>query len=314
MKHTRLGLIRLALWSLTCVPWIAQSAPVSVHEHRSVNPQSVVDLTAVSGALEVQGWDKAEIDVSGTLGVDAERLDIAQNAGDVAIRVVAKSGTVHGRWNWNWIWPGSSNNAADRSHLVIKVPRGAALKAHLTSADLAVSDLGGDQELQSVSGALRVTSVGDVRLRTVSGDIQLAAAPSSRVVQITTVSGDTSITGAATGEVSIESVSGDVHVHAGTLHRATFQTVSGDVQGAFGLVADGRVTAESVSSDVRLHFAGQWPPAEYDLSSLSGAVSTCTGRQATRDGSGHRLSFREAAATGRIHVTTKSGNVALCDR
>ena len=143
--------------------------------------------------------------------------------------------------------------------LVIRVPKGGSLMAHLVSADLHVSGIAGSQELQTVSGDIESNASGEVRLRSVSGNVHLEAAASSRMIQVSTVSGDVTLGGVASGELSFQSVSGNGHLRGGVFQRVYLKTVSGDLSTTLGLTPEGRFEAESVSGDVSAHFAGGLP-------------------------------------------------------
>jgi len=280
----------------------AEAVNKSVAEHRSAEGVTQVEVIDPSGVVTVQGWDKAELDVTGNLGGEVERLDIQQAGSTITVRVVSKTLGLHIAWG--------------KTALTVKVPKGVALRAQLVSADLHVEGLGGAQELQSVSGDIHSTAAADARIRTVSGDVRLDVLPSSKLVQLSTVSGDALVSGGGTGEFSFQSVSGDAHVKAGLLSRVALKTVSGDVAIASGLTPEGRLEAESVSGNLRADFSGGLPPADYDISSLSGDLSTCDGRKGAHQGfgPGSRLAFRQGAASARVHIDTKSGDVTLCGR
>ncbi len=297
------------LWIVAAVLVTASAygaaAVKTVSEHRAVDAAAQVELIDTAGRIEVQGWDKPELEVSGTLGAEAERLEITQNGVRSTVRVVGKGiAGIHFGWG-----------DAVATHLVVKMPKGGSLKAQVTSTDLRIQGLLGNQELQTVSGDITTAAAAETRIRTVSGDLHLDAAPTARLTQLSTVSGDATVTGGA-GEFSFQSVSGDAHLKMGLLNRVNLKSVSGDLDATLGLSGDGRLEAETVSGDVQVSFAGALPPADYEVSSLSGDLSTCQGRKATQEGygPGSRLVFREGAATARVRIDTKSGDVTLCSR
>lgn len=292
--------LRAAAVCAVSLPAIAAS--VAVNERRVVDSRAVIEILDTAGHVAVQGWDKAEVEVTGTLGSEADHVELTESAGHLTLRVVGKGGGMH----WTMGQSGTQ--------LSVKVPAGASLIGRLTSADLTVGGVTGNQDMQSVSGDLSLAAASDVRVRTVSGDVHVTAASTSRAISVSTVSGDATLTGGG-GELSFESVSGDAHINAGTLSRVGLKSVSGDMNVSLGLTADGHLDGESVSGHITLHFTGALPPADYDASTISGDLSTCTGRKGARQGynpSSH-LAFREGAATGRVRLTTKSGDISLCN-
>jgi hypothetical protein len=310
MKALRLAssLARTALLLAAACPALSlAAAPRSIDEHRAVDPHAQVEVINVAGRVDVVGWDKPELAVSGTLGGGVERLDITTAGMRTTVRVVTHGlAGIHFGWN---------PTAPDEARLVVHVPTGASLSTQLVSADLNVSGVGGNQEIQTVSGDVVATVQRDVRVRTVSGDVKLTAGTESRLMEIQTVSGDLTVDGGG-GEVGINTVSGDGTLHLGNATRFKVKTVSGDFNVGLALAADGRFDAESISGDLRVDFAGALPPAEYDLQTFSGDLETCTGRKGTREGfgPGNRLNFREGAGTARVRIDTKSGDVRLCTR
>ena len=287
------------------LPGAAGAATRTVDEHRPAEAAGQVEIQNVAGRVEVVGWDKPEVAVNGTLGGDVERLDIASAGSRTTVRVVMHES--HGV-SFGWHGGGEAN-------LVVHVPARSSLTTTLVSADVSVTGVAGDQELHTVSGSVTASAQHEVRVNTVSGDVHLTAGPESRRIEVSTVSGDLSVSGGA-GELTVTTVSGDGTLTVGALSRAHVKTVSGDFTITADLATDGRLEAESVSGDFRINFAGAIPPAVFDLQSFSGDLSTCFGRKAAHEGygPGSRLSFQEGAGSARVRVDTKSGNVTLCNK
>ena len=285
---------------------VARAAGVrSVDEHRPADPHGQVEITNVSGRIEVEGWDKPEVEVSGTLGPDVERLDIDSSGSRTSVRVVPSDSR-------HW---GIRLHESGDAMLTVHVPQGSDLSASLVNSDIRVHDLQGDQELQTVSGEVKSVAARDVRVHTVSGDVHLSAGRDSGQVEIGTVSGDIDLDGGQ-GEISINTVSGSSKLVLGTLTRAHFKSVSGDYEIVAGLTPDGHIEAESVSGDFQIDFVDKLPPAEFDLQSFSGDLKTCFGQKGEheRHGPGSRLSYREGAGTARVRIDTNSGDVTLCSK
>ena len=292
---------------LAMLAWAASAGAATrpVDEHRPADATGLVEIQNVAGRVEVVGWDKAEVAVTGTLGAGVERLDFTSAGSHTTVHVV-----MHETAGINIGW----HNGGD-ANLVVHVPSGSSLTASLVSADLTVAGIAGNQEVNTVSGDMRLSAQRDVRIVTVSGDVQLTAGPESRRIDIRTVSGDLTVSGGA-GELKVKTVSGDGSLSLGTLTRAQVNTVSGDFTVGAGLAADGRFEAESVSGDFRIDFTGGAPPAVYELQSFSGDLSTCFGHKASHEGygPGSRLNFQEGAGSAHVRVDTKSGDVTLCSK
>jgi DUF4097 and DUF4098 domain-containing protein YvlB len=277
-----------------------------IDEHRAADAQGQVEVSDVSGRISVLGWDKAEVAVTGSASANVDRVDIESSGKRTTVRVVLKEGQKS-----HWEWSGKDGD----SDLTVHVPRASSLSVSLVSADLSVSDVQGNQEIVTTSGDVHSTAARELRVRSVSGDLQLTAGADSKVIEVNTVSGDVHLTGGG-GDVSVQTVSGDGLLSLGTASRARLKSVSGDFSLTTGLAPDGRLEAESISGDFKVHFTGGVPPAEFDLQSFSGDLTTCFGGQATHErfGPGSRLSYKEGAGTARVRIDTKSGDVSLCTK
>jgi DUF4097 and DUF4098 domain-containing protein YvlB len=275
----------------------------SIDQHQAADPQGQVDVNDVSGRIEVVGWDRPEVGVTGVISEDIDRVDLTAAGSRTTVRVVSKK-TLGLHFGW-----GDSGE----TRLVVHVPKASSVSTTLVSADVSVRGVDGNQEIQTVSGDVDSVAVRDVRVRTVSGDVHLAAG-ASKSLEVGTVSGDLKVTGSAGGEVTINTVSGDGTLVLGTANHLRLKTVSGSFHVTTGLASDGSLEAESVSGDFIVEFTGAPPPADYDIETFSGDVTTCFGRKATHEGygPGSRLNFRDGAGTARIRIDTKSGDVSLC--
>lgn len=310
MKRLGIRSVLPAAAALTLATFLAQPAAASlrrpIDEHRPADAQGQVELVVVSGHIDVVGWDKAEIAVTGTLGEHVDKVDINTAGARTTIRVVLKE---HEGVHLDW------GNKSGDAELIVHVPRGNSLKVSLVSADLGVSEVQGNQEVQSVSGDLNIAASREVRIGTVSGDVHLTAGSDSKLLDVGTVSGDVHMTGGG-GDVTINTVSGDGMVSIGTASRLHVKTVSGDFRISTGLTADGRFDAEAISGDFGIEFTSGVPPAEFDVQSYSGDISTCFGQKPVKEryGPGSRLAYKEGAGTARVKVDTKSGEVSICTK
>jgi DUF4097 and DUF4098 domain-containing protein YvlB len=291
----------LAALAVASLPALAAAGlPRSVDQKLPADPQGRIEISNVAGRIEVQGWDRAEIAVSGSLGADVERLEFTSAGGRAEVRVVLPR-------NGRYVDDGDAD-------LVIRVPARSAVTASVVSADLVSRGVVGRQEIQTVSGDVEADVTGDARVSSVSGDVRLDATGSGRL-ELRTVSGNLAVGGAAGGEVQVNTVSGDARLAFGTLGRARFGSVSGNLTVDTALTPDARFEAESVSGDVTVRLVGK-PAGEFDVETLSGEIDNCFGPKPVEPkyGPGSSLSFREGQGTASVRIETKSGNVELCRR
>jgi hypothetical protein len=275
-------------------------ASTSVEQHRPANPQGMVEIDNVAGLIDVRGWDKSEVAVTGTIGKDVERVEVTGDGNRTSIRVVLPS---HSNWGMH----------DGEAHLVVQVPANSSVSTSLVSSDLKISAVHGSLELRTVSGNITGDGGGDIRANDVSGDIHLTATAAKRI-EVKAISGNITLTG-GNGEIEATTVSGDAHLTLGTMSRARFKTVSGTISAKLAAATDAQIDGESVSGDVSLEFASE-PAADYDVQTLSGDIDNCFGPKPTepRHGPGKRLTFKTGDTSARVHLSSNSGDVRLCTK
>lgn len=288
----KLTVIALAL--VFMAPAVAQE----VDRTLDAAPDGAVDISNIAGSVFVDGWNRDEVNVKGTLGRNVEELIFERDGDRITVKVkVPKRG---GR--------------GIASDLSISVPSGSSLDVATVSADIEVKDVRGEQKLEAVSGDILTESFGaDVRAGTVSGDVTISGNGEDNETHGTTVSGDVTLRGVA-GEVFAESVSGDVIVTDGAFDRAQFNTVNGDIEFNAELRDDGRLSAETVNGGVELRFEGE-VSGRFDIDTFNGDIDNCFGPKPERTSKyapGQELSFQEGNGDARITVSTMNGDIDIC--
>ncbi len=208
------------------------------------------------------GWDRDEIEITGTVEEDVEGLDIDSDGERTHIEVEL----MHHRG-------GMHRAAAD---LEIRVPRDSRVEAESVSASLQVESIKGPVRIESVNGDVRIEgSVREVEVSTVASAIVVESDTDLSSGQFETVSGKIDFRGGLSpdGRFSFESMSGSVTLRLPARTSAEFdvETFSGDIDNelgppaersgdwipgktlSFSLGAGGaRVSVESFSGRVRL--------------------------------------------------------------
>jgi len=279
------------------MPWAPVRAERTIEQHREADPQGEVEIVNVSGGVEIVGWDRAEVQVSGTIGDNIERVDMTGAGGRTTIHVVSRS---ERRWG-----------SDDEARLTVHVPAKSSVRATLVSANLELAGIQGDSALRTVSGNVTGDVGGNVRADTVSGNVKLAARAATSI-EVNTISGDIGLSGGG-GEADITTVSGDAKIELGTLHRGRFKSVSGDLYASLALDPEGQLEGESVSGTIRVEFAHE-PAADIDVQSFSGKIDNCFGPKPAEShyGPGSHLTFKSGESHARVRFETKSGDVRLC--
>ena len=276
----------------------AVRAGTPINERAAANPAGSVEVSNVAGTVRVIGWDRNEVEVTGELGVGAEKLEFAVADKVTRIKVIR---------------PSKTSNVED-TDLVVRVPAASRLSVNTVSADIEVQGLLGAQRLQSVSAEISTAAAGeDVECKSVSGDVTVNGSFKKGLLTITTVSGDATALRVA-GEVNANTVSGDITLGLGETNRSRVRSTSGDLTLAALLAADGKLDAESISGDVRLELVGA-VDAEFDLSSFNGEIRNCFGPKAVSTSEyapGKELRFREGQGTALVRIKTMNGDISVC--
>ena len=290
----------------------------------------------LAGRVRVTGWDRSEIQVTGTLGSRVEAVDIESSGGRTVIDVRLPRNA------------GNCNRGACDADLEIRVPARKNVEIETTSASIGIAGVAGSVAAESTSGTVVVEgSPSRVEASSTSGDVRVNA--TTAVVEAETTSGAIAVAGTVRESVSAESVSGDVTVQAGTpeltaetvsgslaVHsvsrRASVSTVSGNavVRGtgiqylSFESVSgqlrfegaprsDAAFNIESHSGSIELRLPAN-VSAEFDVSTFSGSIQNSFGPAATRTdryAPGEALRFSAGRGGGVISVRTFSGSIRL---
>jgi hypothetical protein len=173
----------------------------------------------------------------------------------------------------------------------------------------AKSELG----IDTASGWIETDGLqGTQRLKTVSGDVRLRRAAGA--IELTAVSGDTTIDLDGSASLTVRSVSGDLEVRGGRIEPLRLATTSGDIRVDSELATGSDHSIETLSGDVEI-VADRG--VRVDARTVSGDLSSnlphrTEGRMGRRalivgDGATH-LGFRSVSGSLRIHERANSGS------
>ena len=290
MRNPRI-LLALAFASCLALPALAQQ---TIDQTRPAQPDGQVFVDNLSGSVKVSGWDRAEVQVTGTLGRGTERLDFTSEGRRTVVKVVLPEHAHH----------------VEASDLTLHVPAGSSLDVTTVSADVDVSGVKGRVAPKTVSGNITVQgSPSQVRAETVSGEATVTG--ECPEVKASSVSGNVTVKGTA-GRVNGSSVSGDVVVEVSALREAEASTTSGDVKVAGGLAKDGQLDVSTVSGNVTITLPAA-TAADFRVSTFSGGIKSDFGGE-TRGEEEHGMGKKLAFSTGggaHVSVKTFSGEVKL---
>jgi DUF4097 and DUF4098 domain-containing protein YvlB len=269
-----------------------------VNEIMDADSDGVVLVSNVAGSIEVQGWSRNQVEVTGELGSRVEELIFERDGDEILIKVKV---------------PRHSNGGIS-SDLKISIPEASSLQVNTVSADISVTDVEGEQELESVSGDVETESHGsDIELGSVSGDVEVQGDNREIRARLNTVSGDVDAD-SLSGEFHAESVSGNVSIINGSFERASLNTVNGDVVYHAALLDGGRLDIETINGTVDVEFDGD-VSARFDIETFNGSIRNCFGPDSVRTSRyapGRELQFTEGDGSGRVTINTLNGSLRLC--
>jgi Putative adhesin len=273
-----------------------------VSGRRTMAPDGEVRVENVSGSIKVVAWDRAEVEVKGTVGEDVERLEFGGSDDYTTIKVVLPRR--HGSFD---------DASAD---LTISVPRMARLEVETVSADISVTDSAGAIRVNSVSGEVVLrTRSRDINASSVSGQVDVVGSGAGGRIEASSVSGDVRIEG-VDAELELESVSGDADLKRSKVSRLRMQSTSGDVTYGGMLQANGSYEFQTVSGDVTVTLEGA-RDATFEVNSFSGDIDNSFGPKARRTDKyapGLELRFTEGKGSARVRINTLSGEARLDGR
>lgn len=279
--------------SLLCAA-LATQAGEAIDERRAMNSDGRVTVINVKGEIEVSGWEREEVHVSGDLGRGSKALEITGDGDSLRIEVKLPNNT-HG---------------IEETDLVVMLPRTAMLEVEGVSADITVTDMDSPSiKAESVSGDVRIDAFArELEVASVSGDVE--ADGEFINAEIGSVSGDARISGVQQN-LSASSVSGDLEAIGGVLKRARFESVSGEVEVTASLASDGLMTVESLSGDVTLNLPKDLS-VNCEAESFSGKISSDMGSpEKARYGPESSVEYQIGDGSARIRVETFSGDVKI---
>ena len=266
----------------------------------AVDAGGEVVISNVAGTIDVRGWDRNEVQVTGHLGADVERLDLTTSGGRTIVKVVLPRGSSHD----------------GDAQIEVSVPKNSSVEVAAVSADVSSRGVLGTQRLKSVSGEITADIAGDdSEVRSVSGDLTVRGSGKPISLRANSVSGSLDLTNGA-GKLDLVTVSGSARVQMGETSEVRGRTTSGDLELRAKLTSDGRVEVEGVSGDITLRLTAPGGLST-EIESFSGDIEGCLAgsvERVSKYGPGTRLNLRTVEGGGaRVRAKTLSGDIDLCD-
>ncbi|MCL1074462.1 DUF4097 family beta strand repeat-containing protein [Shewanella dokdonensis] len=308
-SYLAITLLTLALTS----PWTI--AAEQVDKSAQLAPGSKLDIRIQRGEVKVQGWDKAEVAIKGTLDELSQGLVFAQDGGSFVIE--------------DKLPRSYSSHDEKGSELQIYLPTKVIVKMKGISANYALNGINGevttgiisgDVDSDALRGELTIKTVsgninarnnsGNIRLETVSGDIHDEG--SSGTVSYQLVSGDLTADSQAT-KVAADLVSGSAELQLQQVDSLSLRSVSGDLKVMLKSL-DTKAQLDSVNSDIDLVF-DVMPDAEFNINGGPGGkifnALTDAKPVTTKYMRSEILKFQTGSGKADVNITTISGDINI---
>ena len=291
MKRAALVLVT----ALAAPAWLAAQTPVD--QTRPAAPDGAVNIENMSGTVKVTGWDRAEVQVKGTVGHGAE---LAFDGTEKRTRIEVEA--EHG------------NPMGIKSDLDIYVPAGSSVSVEGFQATITVAGVTGSVKAETVNGSISQTGAAKgIDLQSVNGTIDSTKAGGR--VHAEAVNGTVTVRDAS-GEIEASTVNGKLLVTGGSFDQARLETVSGTVRFESALSARATLSVESVSGSVDLFLPAAFG-AEFSISTFSGEITNELGpaaEKANRWTPQKELSFTVGSGGARVTAETLSGAINIRKR
>ncbi len=212
-----------------------------------------LSLTNISGDVEILTSKEAQVKIEALKTSKASSLEKAkENAAKVTIEVTGEGDLVRIETKYpkksGDSWGGDSINVS--VDYKIWVPEQAAVEIKSVSGDIGIAALGGQAKIKSVSGNVDLGGAAGAEVELVSGDLTMAKIAGD--AHVNAVSGNIDVTGIK-GSVDVKTVSGEVKLlDVADAQTVRGETVSGNITYVGAIKAGGRYEIKAHSGDVRV--------------------------------------------------------------
>jgi DUF4097 and DUF4098 domain-containing protein YvlB len=267
-----------------------------VHTAYAVTPDVSVRLFASVGTVQVVGWDRDSVVVSGSVASGSQVSLGTPGAGPTrGLKLFVESPT---------------EQAGREGSLTMHVPRGARVWLKTGSADVTVSEVTGGLDVNVVGGSITVHgSPRELRAESMDGAVTIDGTPSW--MRVKTATGDIALRGGE--DIGASTISGTIDARGGQVERVKLESTTGAIRFALGLVRGASVEMETHSGPIDVQLSRKTYPA-IEAATVTGAIENAWSKTppvAGREGRGMTLSILGDQISGRIELRSFKGRISL---
>jgi len=225
-----------------------------------------VDLANVAGRVSITGRGGDDVRLEAVKRVWHQDPDEAKALlKELDVRITEGAGRVDVRT----IYPQRQAYDAEVDY-TLAVPQGVRVSIRVASGDIVIAGVQGELRAESVSGAISVTSAGDVRrLRSVSGDVSVDGATGTELTA-STIGGSITARRVKARTIDLRSVGGALRVVDSESDRVSMQALGGAVEYAGRIGRNARYDLLSRTGQVLVTPAGN-EGFEVDVVTMNGS-------------------------------------------
>ena len=300
-RATQLARRIVLLIAMGAAPLVAQQTPqmYPINFGQSAAPDVAVRLVGSFAKLRVTGWDRDSISLTGEMPVGAELTGLV---GDEPM-------TIRAKLNFS-----KSSGGKPAGTLELRVPLRARVQIRGGTADISVTGVGGELDLNVVGGSVRVA--GSPRILKVDAmDASVTIDGSPEWARLGSAAGDITMTGSSP-DAHFITVSGNIRVSDGSFERAMFQSVDGSIIFAGDFLRGASVSFDTHSGNVELSLSAK-ASVHIDAASYTGTIENGLTKLAPskgREDRGQEIVTEVGSGSARAIIRTFKGVVRLTRR
>ena len=262
----------------------------------ATTPDVSVRLFASVGTVQVVGWDRDSVVVTGTVAAGSDvALGSPSQVPTRGLKLFVESPT---------------EQAVREGSLTMRVPRGARVWLKTGSADVTVSEVTGGLDVNVVGGSIAVHgSPRELRAESMDGAVTVDGTPSW--MRVKTATGDITLKGGE--DVGASTISGTIDARGGQAERVKLESTTGAIRFALALTRGASVEMETHSGAIDVQLSRKMLP-DVDAATVTGAIENTSSNVkplAGREGRGMTLTAGGGQMGGRVVLRSFKGRIAL---